>query len=137
LLAPAAQRHFQKLVLVTARKLPVYKALDQTLDGRAHSIALLGKHTIVRKIVCEVDSVNLSSAISVRAANFYFSVDPTRAQNCRVDKISAIGSEDNDHIIERIDPVHLRAKHRNQRRKNVRMTRCPPRAENRFGLVDK
>jgi catechol 2,3-dioxygenase-like lactoylglutathione lyase family enzyme len=52
------------------------------------------------------------------------------------DQICAIGSKDDDYVIERIDPIHLRAKHRDQRRKNVRMTRCAARAKNRFGFID-
>src|SRR5205807_2251055 len=64
-------------------------------------------------------------------------IDAARTKNCRIDQIGAIRSQDNYHIVKRIDAIHLRAKHRHERGKNVRVTRCPARAQDRFGLVDK
>src|SRR5262249_34699208 len=79
LFAPAAQRDLKKFVFVAARKLPVDKALNQTIDGRAYSISFFGEHTVVRKAIRKIDAVNFPRTYLVRTTNFYFSVDPARA----------------------------------------------------------
>ncbi len=100
LLAPTAQRYFQEFVLVAARKLPVDETLNQTLDRRAQTIGFLGKNTVVRKIVGEIDAVDFSRAIFIWPVNFYLSIDSARAQNCRIDQIGAIGGKNNDNVVE-------------------------------------
>src|SRR5205814_6953891 len=84
LLPSTAQRHFEKFVLVAARKLPVYEALNQTLNRRAQPIGFFRKHAVIWKIVCEIDAVNFSRAMFVWPVNFYFSIDSARTQNCRI-----------------------------------------------------
>src|SRR5207253_483261 len=113
----AAERYLQKFVFVAARKLPVHKTLDQTLDGRSQSIGFLREHPVVRKAIRQINAVDFARTQVVWSIDLDFSIDPARTQNCRVNQIGAIGSEDNYNVVERIDSVHLRAEHRHKRRK--------------------
>ena len=73
----------------------------------------------------------------IRAIHFDFSIDAAGAQNRGVDQVGPIRSENNHHIVERIDPIHFRAKHGDERGQDVRVTRGAARAEDRLGFVDK
>ena len=68
--------------------------------------------------------------------DFDFSIDAAGAQNGRINQVGPIGSENDYYIVERIDAVHFRTKHRDERGEDVGVARGPPRAENRFGLVN-
>src|SRR5207247_7823748 len=92
--APAAQRHLEKLVFVTACELQVDEARDQTFDRRADSIGFFSEHTIIGQLVGEINSVNLPRALFVWAINFDFAVDPAGTQNGWVNQVGAIGSQD-------------------------------------------
>ncbi len=58
------------------------------------------------------------------------------SQDRGIDQVRAIGGEDDDDVVERIDPIHLGAEHRHQRGENVRITGGAARAEDAFRLVD-
>ncbi len=53
-----------------------------------------------------------------------------------IDQVGTIRGEDDDDFVQRIDPIHLGAKHRDESGENVRVTRRAARAEDAFGFVD-
>ena len=98
--ATAAQRHFQEFVFFSLGKLPIDKALDQLFDRRANVIGLFRKRAVVGKIVGEINSIDVARALLIRAIDFYFPIDTPGTENCGVDQVGAIGSENNDDVVE-------------------------------------
>ena len=136
LLAAAPQGDLEKLIFFPPRELHFENALNQPVDRGADVARFLRQRAIVGKIVREINPVDGFRAFAVRPVHFNFPVDPARPQNCRVDQVRAVGGQDDDDVVQRIDAIHFRAKHRNQRRENVRGTRGAARAENAFRFVD-
>ena len=116
--------------------MPVNKSFDQPLDRSADSVSFLGKDPVVWQIVRQVDAVYFSRALLVGTIDLDLSIDPAGTQNCGIDQIGAIRSQNNHDIVEGIDSVHFRAEHRHQCRKNIRMPRRAAGAEDRLSFVD-
>ena len=135
-LAPAAERHFDEAVLVAARELPFQEALHQALHGRLRAAGFRHQLRVVGQIRGEIDFVDFARPLAVGPVHLDLAVDAARSQDRGVDQIRPIAGEDDHHVVERLDAVHLRAKHRHERGKNVRIPRSAPRPEHALGLVD-
>ena len=101
-------------------------------DGLGHDFLRLGQ----RQRVLQINLVNAAGAFLGGTVDFDFSINAARAQNGRVNQIGPIGGEDDDHVLQRLQAVHLRAEHGHQGAENGAVTAGPARAQNGFRLVN-
>src|SRR5262249_53206729 len=83
--------------------------LDDSIDQR---ITLFGQRQIINKI----NSVDFTRGSFVRSPYPDLAVNPAGTENRGIDQISAIGTQDDAHVLQRFKTVHFAAKHRNESR---------------------
>ena len=89
-----------------------------------------------RQRIAQINFVNALRADRVRSPDFDLPVNAPRAQDGGINQVGAIGSQNDHHVLQRLQSIHLRAKHRHQRAGHRVVTSAMARAEDRLRLVD-
>ena len=114
----AAIDDFQELVLLGPAIVHLDRGAGQ-LDFR------LGQ----RQRIAQINFVNALRADRVRSPDFDLPVNAPRAQDGGINQVGAIGSQNDHHVLQRLQSIHLRAKHRHQRAGHRMVTSAVARPE--------
>ena len=138
LILSASEPDRQEPILIGARKDCGERMFDEVATCLPPiSAVLVNPLPVQRQIICQVHVQNCSRRITIRTVYFDLAIDTPRTQHRRVDQVRPVRRQNDHHIMQRLDPVHLGTEHGHQGTGDVERTRRPPRAEYRFRLVDK
>ncbi len=116
LVAAAAERDLEEAIVFALAELRVDDLGDDRVDdGLAVVAVLLEERGIERQVLVDVDAVDFLRALLGGTRDLDFAVDAAGAQDGGIDHVRAVGGEDDDHLLERLDAVHLGAEHGHER----------------------
>ena len=124
--ASAAITDIQETILLSLRVMRLDDGIDEHIDR-------LGE----REILLEIDFVNLAGSGLVGTAHADFAVNAAGAQDGGVNQVRPVRGDDDNHVLQDLQAVHLRAEHRHERGQDVGADATGvARPENGFSLVN-